>query len=122
MSPTPTLQRTLATRDRRCNLRFRITAPAEYTLGPIHGACVISNISASGVFIQTPCTLPIGRRLELLIDWPAKLDGNLRLQLSVKGKVLRSTAEGTAVEILGYECRFDSSRKTSDRSAGSLNG
>ena len=122
MSPTPNLQRTLATRDRRCNPRFRISTPAEYTIGRLHGKGVIRNISGGGVFIQVGRTLPIGKPLELLIDWPAKLDGKSRLQLSVKGKVLRSTADGTAVEVLGYECRFDSSRKRSDPSAGSLNG
>jgi hypothetical protein len=122
MSPTPTLQRTLATRDRRCNLRFRISTSAEYTIGRLHGKGVIRNISGGGIFIQVGRTLPVGRLLELLIDWPAKLDGKLRLQLSVKGKVLRSTADGTAVEVLGYECRFDSSGKKSDPSAISLNG
>ena len=116
MSPTPTLQRTLATRDRRCNLRFRISTPAEYTIGRLHGKGMIRNISGEGVFIQIGRTLPIGKRLELLIDWPAKLDGKLRLRLSVSGKVIRSTADGTAVEVLGYECRFDSSRKKSDAS------
>ena len=122
MSPTPSLRRTLATFDRRCNLRFRISTQAEYTVGRLHGKGVIRNISGGGVFIQIDRTLPIGRPLELLIDWPAKLDGKLRLRLSVKGKVLRSTADGTAVEVLGYECRFASSLKKSNPPAGPLHG
>jgi hypothetical protein len=122
MSPTPTLQRTLATRDRRCNPRFLISTQVEYTVGRLHGKGVIRNISGRGVFMQIGRTLPVGRPLELLIDWPTKLDGNLRLQLSVKGKVLRSTADGTAVGVLGFECRFDSSRRKSDPPVGPLNG
>ena len=77
---------------------------------------MIRNISGRGVFIQIGRTLPIGKPLELLIDWPAKFDGKLRLRLSVSGKVIRSTADGTAVEVLGYECRFNSSREKSNAS------
>jgi hypothetical protein len=120
MSPTPTLQRTLATRDRRHNPRFRISTEIEYILGQLHGKGVIRNISGGGLFIEIGRTLPVGKPLELLIDWPAKLEGH-RLRLSVKGKVLRSAAHGTAVGVLGFECQFDSTRKKSTPS-GPLNG
>lgn len=122
MSPTPTLQRTLATRDRRCNPRFRISIQTEYTVGRLQGEGVVRNISGGGMFLQIDRALPVGEPLSLLIDWPAKLNGKLRLRLSVKGKVLRSSVDGTAVEVLGYEFRFDSSRKRSDPPAEPLNG
>jgi PilZ domain-containing protein len=122
MAPTPSLQRTLATGDRRGNPRFRISAQLEYTVGRLHGKGVIRDICGRGLFMQIGRTLPVGRPLELLIDWPTNLDGNLRCRLSVKGKVLRSTADGTAVGVLGFECRFDSSRRKSDPPVGPLNG
>jgi hypothetical protein len=122
MSPAPTMQQALATRDRRCNLRFRISTGVEFAAGRLHGKGVIRNISRGGVFIQIGRTLPAGSPLGLLIDWPAKLDGKHRLRLSVEGKVLRSTADGTAVEVVGYEYQFDSSRKKCDSPAGPLNG
>jgi hypothetical protein len=122
MSPTPSLQRTLTTHDRRSNPRFRISAQVEYTIGRLHGKGMIQNISGRAFFMQIGRTLPVGRPLELLIDWPTTLEGNLRCRLSVKGKVLRSTADGTAVGVLGFECRFDSSRRRSDPPVGPLNG
>jgi hypothetical protein len=90
MFPTPTLQRILAASDRRCNPRFPISSQVEYTVGRLHEKGVIRNISNGGVFIQIGRTLPEGRPLELLIDWPAKLDGKHRLRLSAKDRVLRS--------------------------------
>jgi hypothetical protein len=58
--------------------------------------------------MKTDHALPIGRWIQLLIDWPTKLDKSVALWITVKGKILRSTAEGTAVKFLEYEFRVHS--------------
>jgi hypothetical protein len=75
---------------------------------PFHGEGVTYNVSSGGVFMKTEQVLPIGTRIQLLIDWPAKFDKRLSLRLAVKGRVLRSTAEGVAVKVFWYEFRVRS--------------
>ena len=122
MSPTPTLKRNLPTPDRRSNPRFPVSVPAAYAIGRYRGNGVIRNVSSRGFFLGTDRILPVGRPIRLLLDWPAKLDHGLTLQLAVKGKVLRSTAEGTAVELLGYESRLPATPASTPSSAGPVNG
>ena len=104
MFSTPSLQRTVATRNRRRDPRFAVSSPVTYTIGQFHGKGMTLNVSTGGVFIKTDQALPIGRRIQLVMNWPAKLDVGV-LRLEVTGKVLRSTAKGTAVKVLRYEFR-----------------
>lgn len=43
--------------------------------------------------------------IELAVDWPVLLNGNVRLQLCFSGKVLRSTKRVTVVCVRSYEFR-----------------
>lgn len=122
MSPTPTLRRNLTTPDRRSNPRFPVCVPAAYAIGRYHGNGVIRNVCSRGFFLRTDRILPVGRPIRLILDWPAKLEHGLTLQLAVKGKILRSTAEGTAIELLAYESRLPATPASSPSPAGPVNG
>jgi PilZ domain-containing protein len=103
MSPDPDLTRIPATCERRSPLGFPVSAPLTYSVARSHGRGTTCNISNEDVLVKIDEGLPVGSRIQLLIDWPARLNGNLRLQVAVEGSILRSTAEGTAVKILEYE-------------------
>lgn len=107
MSPAPKLTKLSVTVDRRRHLRFPITANAEYLLQGRRGEVITSNVSSGGVLVQSTDILPIGERVELRMDWPARLDDGCRLGLVVVGEVLRTTACGTVISVLRYEYRLD---------------
>ena len=91
-------------RQRRLNQRFPITARAEYIVGRNRGQATTRNVSSGGVFLKTNGTLPTGESIQILIDWPALLDGR-SLRLVFWGRVVRSNDIGTAVAIHRYEFR-----------------
>jgi hypothetical protein len=108
LSPAATPNRAAKTLNRRSSQRFPISNQVIYITERLQGNCVTCNLSSGGVFLKTKHALPIVKRIQLLIDWPAKLDNRLSLRLLVKGRVLRSTEEGTAVRVLAYEFRVHS--------------
>jgi hypothetical protein len=55
------------------------------------------NISSNGILVTTDRVLAPGLRLEVEVDWPAKLDGRVSLKLVVQGKIVRSTKNDVAV-------------------------
>ena len=121
MSPTPTLKRKLSTLDRRSNPRFPMSVRATYVVGRHRGNGVIRNVSSGGFFVRIDRILPVGRPIRLLLDWPAKLGHGHTLQLAVKGRVLRSTGEGTAIELLSYETRVPANPASSLNPTGPVN-
>ena len=108
MSPTPHLKLTLASYNRRRNPRFAVATRLAYVVGPLRGKGMTRNISSEGICIEIRKKLPVGRRIHLLLEWPARLDADSCLQVSIEGRILRSTPEHTAVKILHYEYRVDS--------------
>ena len=92
--------------DRRSQRRFPISVRLRYNILGVEGEGRTLNISSSGALIQVAQRLPTGRRIQLLIEWPAKLEDRIPLQLVVKGTILRSTVEMTAVAISNYEFRL----------------
>ena len=55
------------------------------------------NISSSGILVTTDRVLAPGLRLEVEIDWPVRLDGQVSLKLVVQGKIVRSAKNDVAV-------------------------
>lgn len=68
------------------------------------------NMSSSGVLFTTTHTLLPGRRVELAIDWPARLDNKCALRLVARGRVVRFEGDRAALEILQHEFRTRGSR------------
>lgn len=104
-------------RDRRNATRFPIDDAATYRIlgGTSHhriskasrlsGAARCVNISSGGVLLTTDHQLPVGGRIEVLVNWPARLNGVVSLRLVVRGVVVRSEVGYAAVQIVGYEFR-----------------
>jgi c-di-GMP-binding flagellar brake protein YcgR len=63
------------------------------------------NISSSGVLFTTDRALILGRRLEISIDWPVKLNEKCALKLVARGRVVRFEGDRAALEILQHEFR-----------------
>lgn len=63
------------------------------------------NISGKGILFSTQHTLRTGARVEILVDWPARLDGKTPLRLIIQGRVVRSIGSQAAVAIQRHEFR-----------------
>jgi hypothetical protein len=96
--------------DRRSADRFPIVREVRYKL--LSGRDFIEtgggetvNISSSGILFTTERELQEGRRLEISVSWPARLDDKCNLKLVAKGRVIRSEQGQTAMSIEKYEFR-----------------
>jgi hypothetical protein len=63
------------------------------------------NISSKGLLFSALEQFERGRLLEVTLDWPARLNGQIPLKLVVLGHVLRSSEGYTAMSIHQYEFR-----------------
>jgi c-di-GMP-binding flagellar brake protein YcgR len=63
------------------------------------------DLSTGGILFHTGRKLPVGLKMQLSIAWPVLLHNSSPLQLTVLGRVVRSDAERTAVEIIQHEFR-----------------
>jgi len=63
------------------------------------------NMSSSGILLETKEILVPGRRVELSIEWPARLDNKCPLKLVARGRVVRFQGGQAAIEILQHEFR-----------------
>ena len=106
MSPAPNLKSGRAPFERRQHQRFPMSAAAHYVLSGVRGQAITQDISSGGVFLKTAVVLPVGKRLQIFIDWPALLDERCPLRLVVSGRVLRSDGSGTAVGIIRYDYKL----------------
>jgi hypothetical protein len=62
-------------------------------------------MSSSGLSFTADRPLSIGQKLDLSIDWPARLDGDVQLQLVVSGVVVRNSGAVTALRIERHDFR-----------------
>ena len=104
MSPAPGLR--FAPYERRQHKRFPITAQSQYILAGTREPATTLDISSGGVYLKAEKILPIGKQIQVLIDWPALLDQRCPLRLVITGKILRSDQAGTAIGIIRYEFRI----------------
>jgi len=63
------------------------------------------DMSSSGILFQAAEAIPLGRTLEVSVDWPARLGGICLLKLVATGPVVRSEGTLTALRIQKYEFR-----------------
>jgi hypothetical protein len=63
------------------------------------------NFGSGGILFTAHEKLPVGRTVELSVNWPARLGGTCPLQFVATGRVLRSDATCAAVRIVRYEFR-----------------
>jgi len=96
----------LKSRERRRHQRFPINVSSRYLLDEARGYATTVNISSGGVLLDTKEILPVGRQVQLWIDWPALLDARCPLRLVIHGRIVRSTYRGTVVGITRYSFRL----------------
>src|SRR5215831_15412829 len=94
--------------ERRSTSRFPVQEDVRYRV--VHsksesfsGSGVTLNIGSGGVLFTTEDRLPVGRTVELSVNWPARLDGICPLQFVAIGRVVRSEPTCAAVRIERYE-------------------
>ena len=74
--------------------------------GPVEtGSGRTIDMSSSGLCFTTDRPLPIGQKLDVSIDWPARLDDDVQLQVVVSGVVVRATGAVIALRIERHEFR-----------------
>jgi hypothetical protein len=98
------------TTDRRETSRFPVRENVRYTV--VHsralktsGSGQTLNFGSGGILFTTETRLPLGRVVELAVNWPALLGGKCPLQFVATGRVVRSENNRAAVKIERYEFR-----------------
>jgi hypothetical protein len=101
--------------ERRAKKRFRIERPVRYR--SLYGAAIgqvgsgrAMDLSSNGIWMEADNELHVGDPLELLIDWPAQLNGLVPLQLVTAGCVVRVVGNLCAVSVERYEFRTRSNK------------
>ena len=103
--------------ERRSHRRFSIALTATYRVvrrGRADGwtSARTINIASRGVLLEANASLTGGTPIELLIDWPLRLEGVCPLKLLVAGRIIRSDVKGVAIEAKHYEFRTAGIRKS----------
>jgi hypothetical protein len=94
--------------ERRGTNRFPVREDVRYRVvqsraAKVSGCGTTLNIGSGGILFTTEEKLPVGRTVELSVNWPARLDGICPLQFVATGRVVRSDAQRAAVRIERYE-------------------
>jgi hypothetical protein len=94
--------------DRRTRSRFPLRLAITYRrIGsqsvPTWTSSETVNISSTGLLFSTPEAVWPGQGIEALITWPISLDRRVPLKLVVRGSIVRSSGELSAVCFERYE-------------------
>lgn len=116
MSPEPTSASILrSASEKRSNGRFPLREEASYrevqSRSPaVSGVGETLNMASGGILFTTREKLPVGRTVEVAVNWPAKLGGTCPLKFVAVGRVVRSEDTCAALRIQRYEFRTRSMR------------
>jgi len=96
--------------DRRGTIRFPVREELKYKVlhakaAGLSGSGHTLNIGSGGILFTTEDKLPLGRQVEVSINWPARLDGTCPLKFVAVGRVVRSEPQQAAIRIERYEFR-----------------
>lgn len=102
--------------DRRKSRRFPIALKVRYRMRSARtGSGEVTDISSGGIRFHSDRILPVGQSIEISLPWPYLLEGRCRLQLRMRGRIIRSNAMGTAVAIKHHEFRTAGSHLVEDQ-------
>jgi CheY-like chemotaxis protein len=107
-----------ASGERRTKVRFTCRLTVSYqTLKPpfLSGQGTSKNISSKGLVFTSNEEFQPGQSLQVSLDWPARLENQVRLRLIAAGRIVRSVNGQTAMTIDKYE--FRTRRAAADLSA-----
>jgi hypothetical protein len=85
-----------------CELRYRLLDSRRH-LPQQTGKTI--NMSSKGILFDAGCELPVGKRVELSIAWPAILNEKCRLKMVAVGRVVRAEQGKAAAQIQKHEFR-----------------
>jgi len=96
--------------DRRGTSRYPVREEVKYRViqgraPQTSGIGTTLNIGSGGILFTTEEKLPMGRLVELAVNWPARLGGTCPLKFVATGRVVRSEEKMAAVRIERYEFR-----------------
>ena len=96
--------------DRRNTIRFPVKEELRYRVlhnknAGLSGSGHSINMGSGGMLFTTQDRLPVGRQVEISVNWPARLDGTCLLKFVAIGRVVRAEAQQAAVRIERYEFR-----------------
>ena len=83
------------------NVRYKVLGEKRPRLV---GSGKTRNMSGNGVLFTTKSALPVGASIELLVNWPPRLNG-VRLELVLLGRLVRTEETQAAISILRYDFR-----------------
>lgn len=94
--------------NRRANSRYAVKIPLRYRLASARtlncgwkpGRCL--DMSARGIRVDIPESMPVGSRLELSMDWPGLFHGVEMVRLFLLASVRRVDGRGVALRILRH--------------------
>jgi len=94
--------------ERRASTRFVLQEELRYRV--LHrrvehegGSGHTINIGSGGILFTTQQMLPIGRMVEVSVNWPAKLNGVCPLKFVATGRIVRSEGHRAALQVDRYE-------------------
>ena len=91
--------------DRRRSQRLAIPLNLQFTIRK-HGKAVgegqgkIQDVSRTGIFFESNTVVPPGSVVRLIVDWPVRFQNKTPVDWIVDGIAVRSTASGTAINIM----------------------
>ena len=90
--------------ERRAAHRYPIEIAVVYHLlhkGKVlkRGFGLTRNLSSSGLLMESSSSLSIGSEVEVFLAWPARLDGEVNLNLWIQGRTVRARDNCTAITI-----------------------
>jgi hypothetical protein len=105
-------------RERRSSRRYPVGLDLRFALsrrGAVleRGSGRTRDFSEGGVFFQPfrlSGILPPGVDAELFLDWPARLNGEAVVTVTISGRIVRSSADGIAVQISRCDVRANRGR------------
>ncbi|MGI8990747.1 MAG: PilZ domain-containing protein [Bryobacteraceae bacterium] len=98
------------TQDRRNTSRFPMDREVRYRILETrkhHPQCAgkTLDMSSKGILFETVDAVPVGKRLEISVNWPAQLNKTCRLKFVALAKVVWSDGKRVAVTIERHEFR-----------------
>ena len=95
--------------ERRSKARYPVRLTVRYhTVGrknSVNGVGQTVNMSSGGLLVSAPHEIREGARMEINVEWPLLLDGNIPLQLVAVGRVVRSGDSVFAITFAQYQFR-----------------
>lgn len=94
--------------DRRDTNRFPVREEVRYKVlqsrdGALSGSGHTLNFGSGGILFTTQEQLPVGRAVQVAVDWPARLGGTCPLKFIAVGRIVRADAHTAAIRIDRYE-------------------